>query len=180
MSFNENDVRRDGAGRFDAKTGSAPSVSLAPQVQADEAIAALYEGRDSEALHGLTEEQREAYGKRARLYHDILAFEREWAQEQGEVGVDEPVFDSAVRERFGFSAIRYAQVYSRIPDVRQRQDELIASGMSQKKAVRQTREELSGGVYRPAPQVSDEEAMSAFDRAEAEHERFEAGRFDSA
>lgn len=178
MTFNEASIRREKDGKFGEKEGSAPAVSLH---SAEEAIAALYEGRDdSESLHDLTDEQRAVYSKRAELYRDIMAFEREWAAEQGEVGVDEPVFNAAVQEKFGFSAIRYAQIHSRIPDVRRRCDELIAGGMPLRKAVRQTREELSGGKYHVSAPGSDEAAMAAFDRAEAEHERFEAGRFDSA
>lgn len=189
MTFNENDVNRDRAGRFGEKTGSPAAISLSPREQEDAAIELLYERYDYHENAGefdlnyeqerdfkkLPHETQERVKRLVRQYHAVLEFDRRWAEEQGELGVDDRVFNAAVQEKFGFSAIRYMQLYSRNPEVKRRREELAESGMGTAEATRAAREELSGGKYYRAAPVSEATAMAAFDRAEAEHERFENG-----
>lgn len=189
MTFNENDVNRDKAGRFGEKTGSPSAVTLSPHEQQDAAVNMLYENYDYYENAGefdLSREQQRDFDKLpydmqerakrlARQYHAVLEFDRRWAEEQGELAQDDRVFNDAVQEKFGFSAIRYMQLYSRNPDVKRRREELIETGMGTAEATRAAREELSGGKYAKSRPVSDATAMAAFDRAEAEHERFQNG-----
>lgn len=189
MTFNENDINRDRAGRFGEKTGSPAVVTLTPHEQQEAAIELLYDRYDYHENAGefdLSHEQRREFDKLpsevqerakrlARQYHAVLEFDRRWAEEQGELAQDDRVFNEAVQEKFGFSAIRFMQLYLRNPAVSRRREELIESGVAPSVATRQAREEVSGGKYHRAAPVSDATAMAAFDRAEAEHERFENG-----
>ncbi len=189
MTFNENDVNRDRAGRFGEKTGSPSAIALTTREQEDAAIELLYERYDFHENAGefdLTYEQERDFGKLphetqervkrlVRQYHAVLEFDRRWAEEQGELGQDDRVFNEAVQNEFGFSAIRYMQLYSRNPEVKRRQRELAETGMRTAEATRKAREELSGGTYHRSAPVSEATAMAAFDRAEAEHERFMNG-----
>ena len=145
-----------------------------------DAIAALYD-EDMEMFEYLSadddQDTIDRYQETAQRYRDIVAFEREWVEEHdGELGSFFPdekksrQFMYAIRERFGISPVRYAQLLNRVPEVARLRDQLIEDGADEKSASLESRVQLSGGRV-PRPRFLTKRQQDAnFDYWEAQHE----------
>lgn len=145
-----------------------------------DAITALYD-EDMDVFESLSAGDDQAtidrYQETAQQYRDIVAFEREWVEEHnGELGSFLPnekkarQFMHAIRERFGITPTRYAQLLNRVPDVVRLRDQLIEDGADEASATKESRERLSGGRT-PRPRfLTKRQQDEDFDLWEAQYE----------
>jgi hypothetical protein len=145
-----------------------------------DAVAALYD-EDMEMFEQLSadddQDTIDRYQETAQRYRDIVAFERDWVENNGgELGSFAPGekktrdFTRAIRERFDITPVRYAQLLGRVPDVARLRDQLIEDGADEASAVTESRAQLSGGRAPRARFRTARQQQADFDRWEAQHE----------